>query len=476
MNTTIESNPLTVPRPDWKRWLIPLSVAAITAVLAYWYLTQQEDEPTNEARISTVEIGSIENTIAAVGSLQPSEYVDVGAQVSGQLQRLYVDIGDEVEEGQLLAEIDARVQEARVEAGRASIEALEAQLTARDAALKLARANAERQARLMAADATSQLEYDNAMNTLASAESSLIQLQKQIVQNRATLETSETELEYTRIYAPMAGTVVSVLMEEGRTLNATQQAPTILRIADLGTMTVEADISEADISDIKAGMDVYFTTLGGGERRWYSSVRQILPTPVIENNVVLYTGLFDISNEDSSLLPEMTAQVYFITDSAQDVLTIPMGAVTFIERPAQGSGQQTSNGAADAQLPMARPGGQQGQQQSAGVRFNPGSAARDGEQFARRGPGLRRQGAQGRIQRPEADENSPRPALVNVVDEQGDQATRQVLIGVTSRITAEVVAGLEEGEQVVSGVIQMQRPAGFSRESGRPPGGFGGPF
>lgn len=478
MNTNTESNPMTAPRSGRKKWLIPLSVAAIAAVLAYWYLAQQEEEPANEARISVVEIGSIENTIAAVGSLQPSEYVDVGAQVSGQLQHLYVDIGDEVEEGQLLAEIDARVQEARVAASRASIEALEAQVTAREAALELARANAERQARLMTAEATSQLEYDNAMNTLAGAESSLIQLQKQIEQNRATLETSETELEFTRIYAPMTGTVVSVLMEEGRTLNAAQQAPTILRIADLDTMTVEADISEADISDIKAGMDVYFTTLGGGERRWYSSVRQILPTPVIENNVVLYTGLFDVSNGDSALLPEMTAQVYFITDSAQDVLTIPMGAVTFIERPAQGSGPQANNGAADGQSPMARPGGQQGQRPGAGLRANFDATARNGEQFARRGPGLRRQGAQGQIQRPDTDGNSPRPALVSVVDEQGNQETRQVLIGVTSRITAEVITGLEEGEQVVSGVIQMQnqRPAGFSRESGRPPGGFGGPF
>jgi macrolide-specific efflux system membrane fusion protein len=221
-------------------------------------------------------------------------------------------------------------------------------------------------------------------------------------------------------------------------------------------------------------MDVYFTTLGGGERRWYSSVRQILPTPVIENNVVLYTGLFDINNEDNALLPEMTAQVYFITDSAQDVLTIPMGAVTFIERPEQGSDAQANNAATDGQSPVARPGGQQGQ--AAGLRANLGAAARNGEQSARRGPGLRRQGAQGRLQGPEADENSPRPALVSVVDEQGNQETRRVLIGVTSRITAEVIDGLEEGEQVVSGVIQRQRPAGAAADGGRPPGGFGRPF
>src|SRR5690606_3459927 len=147
----------------------------------------------------------------------------------------------------------------------------------------------------------------------------------------------ETQLEYTRIYAPMTGTVVSIEMNEGRTLNANQQAPTILRIADLSTMRVETEISEADIGNVKPGMDVYFTTLAGGNRRWTSKLRQILPTPVIENNVVLYTGLFEVDNSDDSLLPEMTAQVFFITASARDVLTVPVGALTFA-RPAAPTG------------------------------------------------------------------------------------------------------------------------------------------
>src|SRR5690606_31227615 len=283
---------------------------------------------------------------------------------SGQLEKLHVEVGDVVEAGQLLAEIDARVQFERVNASRASLEGQQAQLDARRSALELARLNSERQQRLWSENATSQLEFDSAMNNLASAEASLVQLEKQIEQSAASLKTEETQLEFARIYAPVAGTVTSIAMNEGRTLNATQQAPTILTIADLQTMTVEAEISEADVAKVKRGMDVYFTTLGSGERRWYSKVRQILPTPKVTNNVVLYTGLFDIENNDGALLPEMTTQVYFVSSAAENVLVVPMGALSFIDGPAGGSaadpaGMGSAMGAAGGGFPGAGgfPGG-----------------------------------------------------------------------------------------------------------------------
>lgn len=427
----------------------------------YLALRGGASEPENEMLLATIEIGSIENTIAAAGSLKPSNYVDVGAQVSGQLQRLFVKIGDIVEEGQLLAEIDARVQEARVNASRANIESLEVQLNARQAALQLAHSNVERQTRLLATDVTSQFEFDTAINAVSAAEASLFQLQKQIEQSEASLETEETLLEFTRIYAPMAGTVVAIEMEEGRTLNAVQMAPTILRIADLGTMTVEANISEADIGDIRAGMDVYFTTLGGRQRRWYSQVRQILPTPVIENNVVLYTGLFDIENQDAALLPEMTAQVYFVTASAQDVLTVPMGALTLLDRPmrsARGTGP-----AGQFQNPQTA---EQRRTQIALV-----DAKTDELQRPKTGrPNEGLAGSNGsRPNRP----RSGRPALVTVVDADGSQRETEIRVGVSSRISAEVIEGLQAGDKVVAGIIQNQRPnqspGGFNPNRRRPP-------
>ena len=391
----------------------------LLAGAAGWYLQQRNSttEVQNQPLLATVERGNIENNISAAGSLKPSSFIDVGAQVSGQLQKLYVEVGDRVEAEQLLAEIDARTQESRVDAARSALEALESQIESRQASLDLAQANARRQERLKAANATSDQDYDSAMANLASALASFTQLQKQIDQNRSTLAYEETQLEYTRIYAPMSGTVVSIEMNEGRTLNANQQAPTILRIADLSTMSIETQISEADIGNIKPGMSVYFTTLSGGNRRWTGTLRQILPTPVIENNVVLYTGLFDVDNRDGSLLPEMTAQVFFITASARDVLTVPVGALTFA-----------------------------------------------------RGPG----GPPGTGRSPESGVPAARPATVEVMTAEGTTQQREVMIGVSSRVSAEVVSGLQAGEQVVAGIIQNGAGAQQAGQQFGPPGGFGG--
>lgn len=463
-----------------KRWGALVVVVAAAAGGWYYWQSTGEQESQDQPLIATVEIGNIENTITAAGSLQPYEFVDVGAQVNGILQELHVDVGDTVEAGQLLAEIDARIQEARVEASQASIEAQEAQIEARRASLELAKANAERQERLMAADATSQLDYDNAINNLASARASLIQLEKQILQSRASLESDMTQLEFSKIYAPRAGTVVSIEMNEGRTINANQQAPTILRIADLDTMTVETEISEADIGRIKKGMPVYFTTLGGGNRRWYSELRQILPTPIVENNVVLYTGLFDVDNSDGSLLSDMTAQVYFVTSSATNVLTVPVGALTYID-------QQPGQPRAGVAARPGATGNTNGPPQLAGSGqggFPEGMTAEQQERLRERlangqGPGAQG-GFAGTAAVRQGGQQTParRLATVRVVRPDGSQEEREIIVGVTSRIAAEVISGLEAGEQVVAGIVQagLQAPAqeqGIDRrEVFRAVGGF----
>jgi macrolide-specific efflux system membrane fusion protein len=458
METTDQEliKPMTAIRSKRKRFISVAILLLLAAAGGYYWFSGQEQEAQDQPLIVTVEIGNIENTVTAAGSLQPFEFVDVGAQVSGQLQKLHIEVGDVVEEGQLLAEIDARVQESRVEASRASIEAQEAQIAARRASLELARANKKRQERLKAADATSDLDYDNAINSLASAEASLIQLEKQIIQSLASLESDETQLEFSRIYAPATGTVVSIEMNEGRTLNANQQAPTILRIADLSTMTVETEISEADISQIKKGMEVYFSTLGGGNRRWYSTVRQILPTPVIENNVVLYTGLFDIDNADGSLLSEMTAQVYFVTSSAQNVPTVPVGALTFLDGP----GQATAGAGLAARAGV---GGGQGAGSGLPEGITEEMRARLRERIAS-GQGFG--GGQGRgagAAGPQAGREAParRLASVSFVRDDGSFEEREIMVGVTSRIAAEVISGLELGDKVVAGILQ----AGATRKA-----------
>jgi macrolide-specific efflux system membrane fusion protein len=306
-----------------------LIAVAIVAAFIWWVQRPSEDGPA--PIIATIVRGEIENTVTATGTMQPGHWVDVGAQVSGQLQTLAVDVGNFVKEGDFLAEIDASVQTNRVEASRASLEAEKAQRSARVAAVELARSNLDRQRELIEQNLTSQTDLDGAINQLADAESALAALDSRIVSGSASLASDEAQLAYSKIYAPMAGTVVAVATIVGQTLNAVQQVPTILRIADLTTMIVRADVSEADVGQLRAGMPAYFTTLGGGERRWHGTVDQILPTPNVVNNVVFYPVLFSVPNEDGVLLPEMTAQVFFVVESAEDVLKVPVGALRYAD-------------------------------------------------------------------------------------------------------------------------------------------------
>ena len=283
--------------------------------------------PAIQWKTATVERGDVEELVTALGTLEPGDYVDVGAQVSGQLTRLHVDVGDSVEQGQLLAEIDASVQQTQVDAGLAELEALRAQLEQREAELNLAELQYQRQQRLRDANATSDDAFQSARSTRVITRAQIKVLKAQIRQKQASVEGDQANLGYAKIYAPRSGTVVSLEAREGQTLNANQTTPTLMRIADLSTMTVSTQVSEADVDRLAAGMPVYFNTLGNGQVRYDSSLRQVLPTPEVVNNVVLYTAEFDIDNPQGRLMSGMTAQVFFVVDSARDVLHVPVAAV-----------------------------------------------------------------------------------------------------------------------------------------------------
>lgn len=368
-----------------KRLLLVLMLVAAGAAIAWWQLAGN-GTATATYTTAPAERGDLERTVTALGELQPLEYVDVGAQVSGQIDRLLVEAGDMVEVNQLLAEIDPTVYLARVDADRASLAGLEAQLAERQAQLKLARAQYGRQAALLKADATSRESYDSAAAAVDVAAAQIAAIKAQIAQAQSTLDADEANLGYTQIRAPMAGTVMSITARQGQTINANQQAPTILQIADLQTMTVWTEVSEADVSKLKVGMDAYFTTLGQPDRRWEGKLRQVLPTPEIVNNVVLFKALFDVANPDGALMPQMTAQVFFVLDRAEDAVLVPVSAL----RPAKRGGQDAAGG------------GRAGQ------------------------------------------------AIVQVATERGLEE-RTVTVGIQNRVSAQIVEGIEPGEQVVVG-------------------------
>lgn len=397
--------------------------------------------------------GDIENLVTATGILQPQDYVDVGAQVSGQLKKLHVEVGSEVKAGDLLAEIDATVYAAKVDATRAQLRNQQAQLLEREAQLKLMEINYRRQKNLMLEDATTTESVETADANLKSAQAQLKSLQAQIQQTESTLRVEAANLDYARIYAPIDGTVVSITSRQGQTLNTNQMAPTIMRIADLSSMTVQTQVSEADIGKLHKDMPVYFTTLGSQGRRWYSKLDRIQPTPEVLNNVILYDALFDVPNENRVLMTQMSTQVFFIESQAKDVLLVPMSAVSFA--PPRGGRPQGER--ANATPPTEE---QKAEWKKRRDDMKAGNEVKGGDE------------AKAREQNKEGSDKSaqrPRPAIVKVMDEDGDIEERKVLVGVTNRVQAQIVEGLQEGEKVVSGSTKP------NLAKVAPAGGFGGP-
>lgn len=338
------------PRNSRRALLAALCVIPIVAIAAWKFI------PSGRDQFSTVQVrrGDIESSVTALGTLQPRRYVDVGAQASGQIRKIHVEAGDAVKEGQLLVEIDPSTQQAKLDASRFAIENLQAQLQEQYAQNQLARQKYQRQQNLAAGGATRDEDVQTAQAELKATQARIDMYKAQIRQAQASLRSDQAELGYTRIYAPMSGTVVAVDAREGQTLNAQQQTPLILRIAKLSPMTVWAEVSEADIGHVKPGMSAYFTTLSGGGRRWTSTVRQILPIPPKPLNetsqgggspsstsksgsgrVVLYTVLLDVDNADNALMAEMTTQVFFVASSVKDVLTAPIAALQDGAAPGQ---------------------------------------------------------------------------------------------------------------------------------------------
>ena len=392
-----------------------IALAAITVVIV-WFLWPEDEKPPPPPLTAPVMRGDIEHVIAASGVLEASSLVDVGAQVSGQLRKLHVQLGDVISQGDLLAEIDDFIQQTRVSAARANLESLEAASASQKASLELSRSDLQRQERLMKARATTEVEYDRAVVSLSQAEANLARHFLQIEQARASLEEAKALLDFTRIMAPAGGTVVRIHAQKGQTLIATQTAPTILQIGDLRTITVSARVSEADLRRLTPGMEAYFTTPADGERRWRGSLKEISPMPERSSGLAQFVALAEVSNADGALLPGMSAKVFFVAAAARGVLKIPLGAVTFMDGAAPTSASAQYAASSDVQ-------------NGAGARGAGGSGTTGG-----------------------------RTAVARIVNSSGEQETRQVRIGVSNDVEAEVLSGLSEGERAVIGTPQPPMP------------------
>ncbi len=409
-----------------------LIICAFVLIFAAWHFFKPK-QTTNQYITAEVSTGDIENTVLATGTLQAQQLVSVGAQVSGQVKKMYVKLGDEVKQGQLIAQIDSVRQENDLKNQEAAIDNLEAQKAVRIASLKEAELTYKRQKDMLSKDATSRAEYEQAEAAFATAKANIQAIDAQIVQSKLTASTSRENVGYTRITAPIDGTVVAIVTEEGQTVNANQSAPTIVKLAKLQTMTINAQVSEADVVKIAKGQNVYFTTLGDPDTKHYATLRDIEPAPdsiktetssssssSTASTAIYYNALFDVPNEDGKLRIDMTAQVYIVLDEAKNVLTVPAAALT-----SGGNGgkrkrnQQNASSSDKAQATATNSPQGAADQAPAGT----------DKQAARGGKGTH--------------------ATVRVLNADGSVEEKRVTIGLNNRITAEVLSGLKAGDKVI---------------------------
>ena len=327
----------------YRKWIVSLVTIAIVGAIGYLYL---KPEDRINYLTAPVEKGDLEVSILAYGKMEASQQVDVGAQVSGQIQKMHVTLGESVKKGELLVEIDDLPQQNALRDSEARLKNMIASKVAKEAQLINARINLDRQKNLIKNGATTQSEYDLAEANLKVYEAEVEALVAQIAQAQIALDTAEIDLGYTKITSPMDGVVVATVVKEGQTVNSTQTAPTIVKVADLSVMTIKAQISEADVTKLYPGMKAYFTILGEPDQRYEAVLRQIEPATetfqtttgnAVTNftEAVYYNGLFDVENPDHKFYIGMSTQVYIVLDDAENVLKIPVSALRF--KPTQGA-------------------------------------------------------------------------------------------------------------------------------------------
>ncbi|WP_423600011.1 efflux RND transporter periplasmic adaptor subunit [Roseateles sp. MS654] len=381
-----------------KQWMKPGRLLAVAAglvvttliVRALWFSAPPPPQVTSAA----VERGDLEVSVLATGTINAYKLVSVGARATGEVKRLAVALGDKVKEGQLIAEIDALTQQNALRDAQASLRSAEALLGARQATLVQAELAAKRQRELAAGDAGARADLEAAEATLNTARADVESQRAMVAQARINVDTAQLNLGYARVLAPMDGTVVAIVTEQGQTVNAAQTAPTIIKLARLDTMTIKARISEADVPRVKPGMPVHFSLLGEPDRRIQATLRAVEPgdTTLADSSAttstsgssssgttsaIYYNGIFDVPNPDGTLRINMTAQASIVLASAKATLSIPVAAL----------------GTRDARTGLHR---------------------------------VRLLGPQGRLE------------------------DRQVRIGLNNRVRAQVLEGLDEGEKVVT--------------------------
>lgn len=312
-----------------KRVIIISSIILVLAILAGLLMFFKKHKDSGYVTVPAKKDTIIE-AVEASGTVNPVNTVDIGSQVSGMIKTIYVDYNSKVTKGQLLAQIDTSLFQAQVDKARGDLEAAISNKAKIEAMLAYDKKNYERYKKLYTKNYVAKSELDLAEATYKSDLAQISAAQGTINQARATLNNNLTNLKYTKIISPVDGIVVSRDVDEGQTVAASFQTPTLFQVAqDLTKMQIEVNVSEADIGKIKKGQEVEYTLDGYSDSVFYGTVSEVRIAPTTVSNVVTYTVIVQVNNEDQKMIPGMTANVSIITNKSENVICVPTDALKF---------------------------------------------------------------------------------------------------------------------------------------------------
>jgi HlyD family secretion protein len=298
-----------------KYWYIGLAVIVLVAGY-FLFRSFRNADRTFSFATAKVEKGSISNTVTATGTLEAIKTVAVGTQVSGVIEKIYVDYNSQVKKGQLLAQLDETPLLAQLDQSKANVDQAEAQL-------RYQKATYDRYKALVAKKLIAQADFDQAEYNYQNAVAALKNAQSVYDKNKINLS-------YARIYSPIDGIILQRAVDEGQTVAASFNTPTLFSIAnDLTQMRVEANVDEADIGQIKNGQRVEFTVDAYPERKFSGEVTEIRLQPVNKSNVITYTVVVNAPNPEKILMPGMTANATFFVTEKKDILIVSAKATHF---------------------------------------------------------------------------------------------------------------------------------------------------
>jgi HlyD family secretion protein len=448
-----------------------IAILAVALVVFFVFIKKgKADQPAY--RTEALAKGNVEAVVTTSGTINPIDIVEVGSQVSGKISKLYADFNTQVKAGQLMAELDRDIQNAKVDSNEANYQSSLAALEQAKVNLDNAKKKNERTLDLFQRNLVSFEEKETAEANFVTARVAVQQREASVAQAKSTLNQSKVDLSYTTIRSPIDGTVIDRPVNAGQTVAASMNAPVLFKVAsDLTKMKVQCSVDEADIGKVKEGQKVRFTVDAFQGETFNGTIVQVRYAAVTTQNVVTYTTIVDAPNPDLKLRPGMTATVTIITGEANAVLKIPNSALRFTPALPQEELQKL--------LATLRPQGQRGAQPG-----QPGQEAASGQRPDDAQTGGQRQFDPSqltpeqiqRFQQMRAQGGARRQGgTVWVLDEAGQPKPYMVRTGLTDNTYSEVTRSeLKEGMKIIVGLVGVSSSTSTNQQQQGQRGGPGG--